>query len=118
MKTADFREEIKPDGQIAVPQDIPSQVPPGKQTSGGKVRPVVVLHDTGDDDLVVAPVTSRPRDAQSCMRPTTIRQIKFGARRIRLRFLKLPDLKLRVLRRRGPILARIRPSEMHPARDA
>jgi mRNA interferase MazF len=31
------------------------------QTAGGKVRPAVVLLDTGDDDFVAAPVTSRPR---------------------------------------------------------
>src|ERR1700694_1740082 len=31
MKTADFRGEIKPDGQIAVPRDIALQVPPGEQ---------------------------------------------------------------------------------------
>ena len=30
------------------------------QTTGGKVRPAVVLLDTGDDDFVAAPVTSRP----------------------------------------------------------
>jgi mRNA interferase MazF len=30
------------------------------QTQGGKVRPAVVILDTGDDDLVAAPVTSRP----------------------------------------------------------
>lgn len=28
---------------------------------GGKVRPAVVLLDSGDDDLVAAPVTSRAR---------------------------------------------------------
>ena len=32
------------------------------QTSGGKVRPAVLLLDTGDDDLV-APITSQPRGA-------------------------------------------------------
>ena len=32
------------------------------QTSGGKVRPAVVLLDTGDDDFVAAPVTSQPRE--------------------------------------------------------
>jgi hypothetical protein len=31
MKTADFRGEINSDGQIAVPNDIASQVPPGEQ---------------------------------------------------------------------------------------
>jgi mRNA interferase MazF len=31
------------------------------QTAGGKVRPAVVLLDTGDEDFVAAPVTSRPR---------------------------------------------------------
>ena len=31
------------------------------QTSGGKVRPAVVLLDSGDGDFVAAPITSRPR---------------------------------------------------------
>jgi mRNA-degrading endonuclease toxin of MazEF toxin-antitoxin module len=31
------------------------------QTAGGKVRPAIVLLDTGDNDFVAAPVTSRPR---------------------------------------------------------
>ena len=31
MKTADFRGELTPDGQIAVPPEIASQVPPGEQ---------------------------------------------------------------------------------------
>jgi mRNA interferase MazF len=31
------------------------------QTAGGKVRPAIVLLDTGDDDFVAAPVTSRPK---------------------------------------------------------
>ena len=31
------------------------------QSAGGKVRPAVVLLDTGDDDFVAAPVTSLPR---------------------------------------------------------
>ena len=31
MKTADFRGELTPNGQVAVPPEIPSQVPPGEQ---------------------------------------------------------------------------------------
>ncbi len=31
------------------------------QTAGGKVRPAIVLLDSGDDDFVAAPVTSRSR---------------------------------------------------------
>jgi mRNA interferase MazF len=31
------------------------------QITGGKVRPAVVLLDTGDDDFVAAPVTSQAR---------------------------------------------------------
>jgi mRNA-degrading endonuclease toxin of MazEF toxin-antitoxin module len=31
------------------------------QTPGGKVRVAVVLLDSGDEDFVAAPVTSRPR---------------------------------------------------------
>jgi len=34
------------------------------QTAGAKVRPAIVLLDTGDDDFVAAPVTSRPRLSQ------------------------------------------------------
>ena len=34
------------------------------QTAGGKVRPAIVLLDTGDDDFVAAPVTSRPRRSE------------------------------------------------------
>jgi mRNA interferase MazF len=30
------------------------------QTPGGKVRPAIVLLDSGDDDFVGAPVTSHP----------------------------------------------------------
>ncbi|HVY92813.1 MAG TPA: type II toxin-antitoxin system PemK/MazF family toxin [Bryobacteraceae bacterium] len=33
------------------------------QSSGGKVRPAVVLLDTGDDDFVAAPVTSKTRSS-------------------------------------------------------
>jgi len=31
------------------------------QTSGAKVRPAVVLLDTGDEDFVAAPITSQTR---------------------------------------------------------
>ena len=31
------------------------------QTSGGKIRPAVVLFDSGDDDFVAAPITSHPQ---------------------------------------------------------
>jgi hypothetical protein len=33
MKTADFRGEITPSGQIAVPPEIASQVPPGEKVA-------------------------------------------------------------------------------------
>ena len=36
-----------------------------QQTPGGKVRPAAVLLDSGDDDFVAAPVTSRPRVSPS-----------------------------------------------------
>ena len=32
------------------------------QTPGGKVRPAVVLLDSGDDDFLAAPITSHSRD--------------------------------------------------------
>ena len=45
MKTVDFQGELTPDGQIRVPPDIASQVPPGE--------PIQVLlqwgHPEGDD---------------------------------------------------------------------
>ena len=41
------------------------------QTPGGKVRPTVVLLDSGDEDFVAAPITSRPRTSDSC--PTLTR---------------------------------------------
>jgi mRNA interferase MazF len=33
------------------------------EAPGGKVRPAVVVLDSGDDDFVAAPVTSRPRSS-------------------------------------------------------
>jgi hypothetical protein len=45
MKTADFRGELAPNGQIAVPPEIASQVPPGEQIQ-------VVLHwGISEDDI-------------------------------------------------------------------
>lgn len=34
------------------------------QATGGKVRPAVVLLDSGDDDFVAAPVTSQARNSE------------------------------------------------------
>lgn len=34
------------------------------QTTGGKVRPAVVLLDTGDEDFVAAPITSQQRSTE------------------------------------------------------
>lgn len=34
------------------------------QTTGAKVRPAVVLLDTGDDDFVAAPITSQSRHSE------------------------------------------------------
>ena len=34
------------------------------QTPGGKLRPAVVLLDSGDDDFVAASITSRPRGSE------------------------------------------------------
>ena len=34
------------------------------QTMGSKIRPALVLLDTGDDDFVAAPVTSQPRSSE------------------------------------------------------
>lgn len=33
------------------------------QAAGSKIRPAVVLLDTGDDDFVAAPITSQPRNS-------------------------------------------------------
>jgi hypothetical protein len=43
MKTVDFRGEIAPDGQIAVPPEIALQVPPGEKIE------VVLRWDVSDD---------------------------------------------------------------------
>ena len=44
MKTADFRGELTPNGQIAVPPEIASQVPPGEQIQ------VVLQWGVSDDE--------------------------------------------------------------------
>lgn len=44
MKTADFRGELAPNGQIAVPPEIASQVPTGEQIQ------VVLQWGISDDD--------------------------------------------------------------------
>ena len=44
MKTADFRGELAPNGQIAVPPEIASQVPTGEQIQ------VVLQWGASDDD--------------------------------------------------------------------
>ena len=45
MKTADFTGELTPNGQISVPPEIASQVPPGEQIQ------VVLLWGDREDDL-------------------------------------------------------------------
>jgi hypothetical protein len=45
MKTADFRGELAPNGQIAVPPEIASQVPPGEQIQ------VVLQGGISEDDI-------------------------------------------------------------------
>ena len=44
MKTADFRGELTPNGQIVVPPEIASQVPPGEQIQ------IVLQWGTSADD--------------------------------------------------------------------
>lgn len=46
MKTADFRGELAPSGQIAIPPEIESQVPPGAQIQ------VVLQWGISEDDTV------------------------------------------------------------------
>jgi len=45
MKTADFRSTLTPSGQIDVPADIASQVPPGEQVQ------VVLMWGLPDDEV-------------------------------------------------------------------
>jgi hypothetical protein len=45
MRTADFRGELTPNGQIAVPPEIASQVPPGEQVQ------VVLQWGTSADEV-------------------------------------------------------------------
>ena len=45
MKTADFRGQLAPNGQIAVPPEIASQVPPGEQIQ------VVLQWGISEDDI-------------------------------------------------------------------
>jgi hypothetical protein len=46
MKTADFRGELTPNGQIAVPPEIASQVPPGEQIQ------IVLQWGISDEDTI------------------------------------------------------------------
>lgn len=34
------------------------------QMAGAKIRPALVIADTGDDDFIAAPVTSKPQNAE------------------------------------------------------
>ena len=45
MKTADFRGELTPNGQIAVPPEIASQVPPGEQIQ------IILQWGISEDDI-------------------------------------------------------------------
>ncbi len=45
MKSADFRGELTPNGQIVVPPEIASQVPPGEQIQ------VVLQWGASEDDI-------------------------------------------------------------------
>jgi hypothetical protein len=57
MKTADFRGELKPNGQIGVPPEIASQVPPGEQIQ------VVLQWSLSEDDDVWRAAGRREYDA-------------------------------------------------------
>jgi hypothetical protein len=50
MKTADFRGELTPNGEIVVPPEIASQVPPGEQ-----IQIVLQWGASADDDAWRAP---------------------------------------------------------------
>ena len=57
MKTAYFRGELKPNGQIAVPPEIASQVPPGEEIQ------VVLQWGTSQDDTAWREAARRQFDA-------------------------------------------------------
>jgi hypothetical protein len=57
MKTADFRGELNPNGQIAVPPEIASQVPPGEQIQ------VVLQWGISEDDTAWRAAGRRHFDA-------------------------------------------------------
>jgi len=59
MKIADFRGEITPNGQISVPPEIASQVPPGE-----KVAVVIAWGGSEEDHLA----RGRPATVRSCLR--------------------------------------------------
>lgn len=81
MKAVEFESTVVPGGQIALPPDVASEIPAGErlrvvvvwepsnfdlawrfhQTAGAKIRPALVLLDTGDDDFIAAPITSQLR---------------------------------------------------------
>jgi hypothetical protein len=54
MKSAEFRGELAPNGEIAVPPEIASQVPPGEQIQ-------VVLRWGISDEEAVGPAVGRPQ---------------------------------------------------------
>jgi len=69
MKTADFRGEIKPDGQIAVPHEIALQVPPGEQVE-------VMLRWGNSDDETAWRAAGRARfDAAYCSDDSVYEQL-------------------------------------------
>jgi len=57
MKTADFKGELAPDGRIAVPPEIASQVPPGEQIQ------VVLQWGMSEDDAAWREAGRRPFEA-------------------------------------------------------
>ena len=75
------------------------------QTSGGKVRPAVVLLDTEDDDFVAAPITSQSRHPEFDLALQLWREAGLNVAST-IRVHKLPVLaKDEVVRRLGELAA-------------
>jgi hypothetical protein len=69
MKTADFFSEIKADGQISVPREIASQVPPGEQVE------VVLRWGGAGDELAWRAAGRRRFEAAYCSDDSVYEQL-------------------------------------------
>jgi hypothetical protein len=69
MKTADFRGELRPNGQISVPPEIASQVPLGEQIQ------VVLQWGISEDDTAWRAAGRRQFDAASAADDSVYEQL-------------------------------------------